>query len=178
MLKPSLFSKRDRPEYPVRLWLVLLGILAFAGGTYASHYGPNGRGEDFCDQVNRAAIADDTKLLDSALAAHSVSSCDQVDRRCLENAFRVAASLGHEEIISKFLAAGMDPNACTPAGGTALMHIAGHPHSAAIARLLIAAGADVNLRDKNGQSAADHAMQEGDSELIQVLQDQRHEMKQ
>jgi Ankyrin repeats (3 copies) len=167
--------RRDRA---VGLWIAVFGLFAFIGGSYASQYGPNAPGNDFCDQVNSAIIANDTKHLHSILAEHSVGKWSHAQSECLENALRAAASMGRDKIVAELLSAKVNPNACTPAGGTALMHIAGHEHSASIARLLITAGADATLRDNDGFTAADRAIQEGDIELIQLLHDKSHEMKQ
>jgi hypothetical protein len=73
-----------------------------------------------------------------------------------------ASQDGHADVVALLLERGANPNAHDEQGNTALMHVAessyGTPAFAAVARLLLAGGADPHLRNLAGQSAKEIAV--------------------
>lgn len=80
-----------------------------------------------------------------------------------------AMSVGDEGLIELLLRAGGDVHASRP-DGTTVLHVAAHSEvSPAVARILLAAGADPAARDNEGKSPCDYAREAGLTELAQLL---------
>jgi ankyrin repeat protein len=79
-----------------------------------------------------------------------------------------AATGGHDEMVRFLLDQGARIDATSPNGTSALM-MAVREDKFSTAALLIARGADVNLRNENGATALAWAERSGDRELIQRL---------
>lgn len=82
----------------------------------------------------------------------------------------LAVALKHHDIARELLARGADPDArhATYYNATALM-LAVNARDAALTRLLLDAGASVNLTDKAGDSALNWATFYGDAEIAELL---------
>ncbi|MNT39334.1 Ankyrin repeats (3 copies) [compost metagenome] len=85
-----------------------------------------------------------------------------------------ACERGHVDVVRTLLQAGVDPNHVNRLGWTGLLEAiilsdGGTRHQAIVA-LLIAAGADVNLADREGRSPLQHARQRGQTEIVQLLE--------
>lgn len=85
-----------------------------------------------------------------------------------------ACERGHVETAQALIAAGVNVDHVNRLGWTCLMEAVvladGGPAHQAIIRSLIAAGADLNLPDKEGVTALAHARQRGQREVVQLLQ--------
>lgn len=85
-----------------------------------------------------------------------------------------AADRGHVEIIKELLETDIKVNHINRLGWTALLEAIilgdGGPRHTEVVRLLVEAGADVNLADGNGVTPLAHARQRGYNEMIEILQ--------
>jgi uncharacterized protein len=88
------------------------------------------------------------------------------------SALIVAATNGNTDIIQLLLAGGANPNIRNLRGHTALMRtaIANQPKAAV---MLLDAGADMLLVDKNHQTARDFAKETGHMEILELLDQRR-----
>lgn len=90
-------------------------------------------------------------------------------------ALMVAVEGGHVEVVRVLLGQGADPNHVSWLDWTALLQAVifgdGSPPFLEIARLLIQAGANVNLPDGAGTSALAHAQQRDQTEMTALLLD-------
>jgi ankyrin repeat protein len=80
----------------------------------------------------------------------------------------VAAVGGHADVARTLLEHDAQPNAATVDGMTALMYASMFRHRAACL-VLIAGGAEVTARDRDGVTAADRARNHGDLEMLALL---------
>ena len=83
-----------------------------------------------------------------------------------------AAASRNAALLKLVLGAGADPNTRQQAGYTALHEAAMH-NSVERAQLLLDAGADPAIKNDKGQTAADMAVQEGNKEVLKILQSAR-----
>jgi ankyrin repeat protein len=123
-----------------------------------------------------------TTPLAHAIAAHGQPEGDRLVRLLIDHGADVnradkyghtplmcAMSVGDEDLIELLLRAGGDVHASRP-DGTTVLHVAAHTEvSPAIARILLAAGADPAARDSEGKSPGDYAREAGVTELAQLL---------
>ena len=81
----------------------------------------------------------------------------------------LAVKGGHLAVCERLLKAGADPNAtCTPGGQTSLHHAAAEGHLE-VARLLIGAGATVDVADAKGATPLDRAAAAGHDGVVELL---------
>ena len=84
-----------------------------------------------------------------------------------------AAERGHVEIIQELLQTEIDIDHVNNLGWTALLEAIilgnGGPRHTEVVRLLVHAGADVNLADSNGITPLGHARQRGYQQIVQIL---------
>jgi ankyrin repeat protein len=85
-----------------------------------------------------------------------------------------AADRGHVEIVQELLRTDINIDHVNRLGWTALLEAIilgdGGPRHTEVVRLLVEAGADVNLADGQGVSPLTHARQQGYQEIITILQ--------
>jgi ankyrin repeat protein len=85
-----------------------------------------------------------------------------------------ACHRGHVEAVKVLLTTAIDRNHVNYLGWTALMEAVvlgdGGPRHTEIVRLLVAAGADTDIPDRDGVTALAHARQRGYSEMVRILQ--------
>jgi hypothetical protein len=85
-----------------------------------------------------------------------------------------AADRGHVEIIEELLKTDIRLDHVNRLGWTALLEAIilgdGGPHHTEVVRLLVAAGADVNLTDSAGVAPLAHARDRGHEEMIEILE--------
>ena len=84
-----------------------------------------------------------------------------------------ACERGHVEVVARLLAAGVAPDHVNLLGWTGLLEAIllsdGGPRHQAIVKLLIDAGADVNLADRQGVTPLQHARQRGQQQMVELL---------
>lgn len=88
-----------------------------------------------------------------------------------------AAERGHVETVDTLIKAGVNVDHVNYLGWTALLEAIilgnGGPRHTAIVKLLIEAGADVNLADKDGVTPLQHARKAGYVDMIRLLENAR-----
>ena len=81
---------------------------------------------------------------------------------------------GHVEAVKLLLATRIDKDHVNNLGWTALLEAVvlgnGGPRHTEIVRMLVAAGANVNLPDRDGVTPLAHARQRGYTEMMRILQ--------
>jgi len=84
-----------------------------------------------------------------------------------------ACERGHVEVVARLLAAGVAPDHVNSLGWTGLLEAIllsdGGPRHQAIVQLLIDAGADVNLADRQGVTPLQHARERGQQRIVELL---------
>jgi hypothetical protein len=84
-----------------------------------------------------------------------------------------AAHHGHVEVVRALLATPINRDHVNNLGWTALLEAVilgdGGPAHTAIVRLLVAAGADVNITDRDGVTPLTHATRRGYAEIVRIL---------
>lgn len=90
------------------------------------------------------------------------------------NALIPACERAHVETVRLLLTSGIDVNHVNHLGWTCLLEIVilgdGGPRHREVARLVLAAGADPNLADKDGVSPLRYARQRGQSEVARLIE--------
>jgi ankyrin repeat protein len=118
---------------------------------------------DDYDAVTIAAVADDVEMLKTVLAQGG--SAANITSPYEGTALIAAAHLGHDEVVRMLIKAGAPLDHVNNLGWTALIEsvILGDagPRHVETARALIAAGADVNISDRQGTTPLAHARQRG-----------------
>lgn len=94
------------------------------------------------------------------------------------SALHLAVEKGHDEIVHEFIIhCGMDVNQRTEPNLKTSVHLAVHAGNIVMLRKLRELGADFNLKDKDGLTPFQYAMQNGDKEVIQFFLDNQKELK-
>jgi ankyrin repeat protein len=126
---------------------------------------------DRYDIVTIAAVADDLPTL--KLALELGASARNVTSRYDGTALIAAAHLGHHEVVRELIRAGAPLDHVNNLGWTALIESIvlgdGGPRHVATLRALVEAGANVNLRDRNGASPLALARGRGYREMAEIL---------
>ena len=155
-----------------------LHVAAFGGhhdamrALVAAGANPNALETDRYDIVTIAAVADQVATLKVALALGC--SPKHVTSRYDGTALIAAAHLGHAEVVRTLIRAGAPLDHVNNLGWTALMEAivlgdGGARHTDTL-RALVEAGANVNLADRNGQSALALARARRYTEMVAILE--------
>jgi ankyrin repeat protein len=144
----------------------VIALLAKAGADM------NAQERDRYDAVTIAAVADDVETL--RLLLKLGASAKAVTSRYDGTALIAAAHLGHEEVVKTLIAAGAPLDHINNLGWTALIESivlgnGGRRHTETL-RALIAAGANVNLPDRNRRTPLALARSLGYTEMAQILE--------
>lgn len=143
----------------------IMGLLVAAGAD------PNALEHDRYDVVTIAAVANDVPTLEVALALGGKAT--NVTSRYDGTALIAAAHLGHVEVVRLLVAAGAPLDHVNNLGWTALIESIvlgdGGPRHTETLRLLVDAGADVNLPDGNGHSPRELARSRGFAQMLKIL---------
>ncbi|MDH3451808.1 MAG: ankyrin repeat domain-containing protein [Gammaproteobacteria bacterium] len=137
-----------------------LHVAAYAGhhdvmrALVAAGADPNALEHDRYDIVTIAAVADDLPTLKLALSLGA--SAGNITSRYDGTALIAAAHLGHVEVVETLLRAGAPLDHVNNLGWTAVIEAivlgdGGERHTQTL-RLLLAAGADANIADRNGKT--------------------------
>jgi len=127
---------------------------------------------DYYDIATIAAVGNDLPTLKLALEL----GCNpaNVTSRYAGTALIAAAHLGHVEVVETLIHAGAPLDHVNNLNWTALIEAIvlgdGGPRHVATLRALVAAGADVNLADRNGDTPLALARAYGHSEMVRILQ--------
>lgn len=121
--------------------------------------------------ISTSEVGDDPRLLELTLAnGADVHSLDSYNGTGLIR----ASERGYDQIVQELLRTDVDVNHVNNLGWTALLEaiILGDcgPAHTEVVRLLIEAGADVNLADSNGVPPLQHARQQGCTEIAEILE--------
>jgi len=133
---------------------------------------PNALENDRYDIVTIAAVADDPATLRVALALGG--SARNVTSRYDGTALIAAAHLGHVEVVRLLIAAGAPLDHVNNLGWTALIESivlgdGGARHTDTL-RLLVEAGANVNLADREGRTPRTLARSRGYGAMVAILE--------
>lgn len=144
----------------------VIALLAKAGADM------NAQERDRYDAVTIAAVADDVETL--RLLLKLGASAKAITSRYDGTALIAAAHLGHEEVVKTLIAAGAPLDHVNNLGWTALIESivlgnGGQRHTETL-RALIAAGANVNLPDRNRRTPLALARSLGYRDMVQILE--------
>ncbi|MCZ7658858.1 MAG: ankyrin repeat domain-containing protein [Xanthobacteraceae bacterium] len=124
------------------------------------------------DAVTIAAVRDDVATLAALLAGGA--SAKLITSRYDGTALIAAAHLGHDGVVRALIAAGAPLDHVNNLGWTALMEAVvlgdGGPRHTATVRLLLEAGADARIADRQGRTPLDHARARGYAEMVRMLE--------
>jgi ankyrin repeat protein len=133
---------------------------------------PNALEVDRYDIVTIAAVANDVPTLKVALALGGKAT--NVTSRYDGTALIAAAHLGHVEIVGLLVSAGAPLDHINNLGWTAVIESIvlgdGGPRHTETLRLLVDAGANVNLPDGDGRSPRELAKSRGFVEMVRMLE--------
>jgi uncharacterized protein len=124
------------------------------------------------DVITIAAVNNDLEMLQIALAGGG-------DPRAITSPYQgtaliAAAHLGHVEIVRALIAAKAPLNHVNNLGWTAVMEAVvlgnGGANHTAVVEALVKAGADVDLPDRHGTTALQHARRRGYSQIARILE--------
>jgi ankyrin repeat protein len=132
--------------------------------------------------INAQAENLDTPWLLAGARGHTGLIRKMIPRRpnlALRNRFGGSALIpacerGHVEAVAALLTSGIDVNLVNNLGWTCLLEIVilgdGGPRHVAITRLVLAAGADPNLADRDGVTPLTHARRKGQQEVARLIE--------
>ena len=133
---------------------------------------PNALEKDRYDIVTIASVANDAPTLRTALEIGG--SARNITSRYDGTALIAAAHLGHAEIVQILIEAGAPLDHVNNLGWTALIESIvlgnGGPSHTETLRALVAAGADLKIRDRQGQTPLALAQARGYVEMVAILQ--------
>jgi ankyrin repeat protein len=133
---------------------------------------PNALEIDRYDIVTIAAVANDLEML--KLALDGGAGARNITSRYDGTALIAAAHLGHAEAVKILIEAKAPLNHVNNLGWTAVMEAVvlgngGATHTATV-RALVEAGCDVNIPDRQGTTALQHAHRRGYVEMARILE--------
>jgi ankyrin repeat protein len=115
-----------------------------------------------------AAAVGDSQMLSSLIAEGADPNEFSADGY---TALQLASFFGREDVVIQLLEHGADPNLVSNnAAATTALHGAATARHMHVVTLLVAAGANVNVRQGNGQRPIDAALKHGDEELERLLE--------
>ena len=133
---------------------------------------PNALERDRYDIVTIAAVADDVRSLDTALAIGARAT--NVTSRYDGTALIAAAHLGHDAVVRTLIRAGAPLDHVNNLGWTAVIESIvlgdGGPRHVATLKALVDAGANVNLADRNRATPLALARGRGFREMVVLLE--------
>ncbi|HET7609009.1 MAG TPA: ankyrin repeat domain-containing protein [Gammaproteobacteria bacterium] len=133
---------------------------------------PNALERDRYDIVTIAAVANDVRSLDTALAIGARAT--NVTSRYDGTALIAAAHLGHDTVVRTLIRAGAPLDHVNNLGWTAVIESIvlgdGGPRHVATLKALVDAGADVNLADRSGTTPLALARGRGFREMVVLLE--------
>lgn len=131
----------------------------------------NAQDEVGYDVVTIAAVAGDVELM--SLALNLGNRPDLIHTNWDGTALIAASELGHAEVVRRLVAAGAPLDHVNNLGWTALLEAVilgdGGPDHQETVRILVEAGADRNIADRDGLTPIDHARARGFTEIVSVL---------
>lgn len=123
------------------------------------------------DVLTIAAVADDPKLV--SLAMELGNKPDLVTSVYDGTALIAAAHLGHHDVVARLVAGGAPLDHVNNLGWTALIEAVvlgdGGPDHIKTAQILVEAGADKTIGDRDGVTPLQHATARGYSEIVKIL---------
>ena len=122
--------------------------------------------------ISTSEVGDDPRLLELTLRnGANVHSLDSYNGTGLIR----AAERGHVRIVERLLQTSVEVDHVNNLGWTALLEAIilgdGGPRHTKVVRLLVGAGANVNLADGEGVTPLEHARRRGYEEIARILQD-------
>jgi ankyrin repeat protein len=167
--KPNIQDAKSRTPLHVAAYMKQH---AAAKALLAGGANPNALEIDRYDIVTIAAVANDLEMLKIALDGGA--SARNITSRYDGTALIAAAHIGHVEVVKMLIAAKAPLNHVNNLGWTALMESVvlgngGANHTATL-RALVEAGADVNIPDRQGATALQHARRRGYVEMARILE--------
>lgn len=124
------------------------------------------------DVLTIAAVADDPELVSLALALGN--KADLITSIYDGTALITAAHLGHHDVVARLVAGGAPLDHVNNLGWTALMEAVvlgdgGSDHVKTV-QILVEAGADRSIADRDGVTPLQHATSHGYAEIIDILE--------
>lgn len=131
----------------------------------------NAQDEVGYDVVTIAAVAGDAELMQ--LALDFGNRPDLIHTNWDGTALIAASELGHAEVVRRLVAAGSPLDHVNNLGWTALLEAVilgdGGPAHQETVRILVEAGADRTIADRDGLTPMDHAKARGFTEIVSIL---------
>jgi ankyrin repeat protein len=124
------------------------------------------------DVLTIAAVADDPELVSLAMALGN--KADLITSVYDGTALIAAAHLGHHDVVARLVAGGAPLDHVNNLGWTALMEAVvlgdgGSDHIKTI-QILVEAGAEKSIADRDGVTPLQHAMSRGYAEIVDILE--------
>ena len=124
------------------------------------------------DVLTIAAVTDDPELV--SLAIELGNKPDLITSVYDGTALIAAAHLGHHDVVARLVAGGAPLNHVNNLGWTALMEAVilgdGGPDHIRTVEILVGAGADETIADRDGVTSLQHAMSRGYAEMVGILE--------